>query len=239
MTFPPPETPVPARVRALAGGDSLVPAWRNERGGLTFRAGDRYIKWIRRDVEIDLAGEAARLEWAARFTRVPRVVTHGGDAREEWLVTRALPGWSAVSEPALADPAVAVRAVGEGLRALHDTLPVAECPWDWGVPARIAAATERGVRVPDALRVAPPIDRLVVCHGDACCPNTLLDEDGWTAHVDLGSLGVADRWADIAVAAMSTVWNYGPGWEDALVEAYGVRPDRERMAYYQALWNAT
>lgn len=56
---------------------------------------------------------------------------------------------------------------------------------------------------------------------------------------DLGTLGVADRWADIAVAAMSTEWNYGPGWEDALIEAYGVDPDRERLSYYRELWNAT
>ena len=25
---------------------------------------------------------------------------------------------------------------------------------------------------------------------------------------------------------MSTEWNYGPGWEDALLEAYGIEPDR-------------
>jgi len=64
----------------------------------------------------------------------------------------------------------------------------------------------------------PPVDRLVVCHGDACCPNTLLGPDGrWVAHVDLGQLGTADRWADLAVATWSTAWNYGPGWEPTLV----------------------
>ncbi len=94
--------------------------------------------------------------------------------------------------------------------------------------------------MPDALHDAPPIDALVVCHGDACCPNTLIGDDGsWVAHVDLGALGVADRWADIAVAAMSTEWNYGPGWHDALIAAYGVEPDRERLAFYRDLWNAT
>ena len=68
----------------------------------------------------------------------------------------------------------------------------------------------------------------------------VIDDDGrWCAHVDLGALGVADRWADIAVAAMSTEWNYGAGWEDALVAAYGVEPDRERLAYYRDLWNET
>ena len=38
---------------------------------------------------------------------------------------------------------------------------------------------------------------------------------------------------------MSTEWNYGPGWEGALLEAYGISPDPERLAYYRELWNAT
>ena len=80
----------------------------------------------------------------------------------------------------------------------------------------------------------------MVCHGDACVPNTLLDTDGRpTAFVDLAALGVADRWADIAVASMSTMWNFGTGWEDTLIEAYGVDPDRDRLAYYRRLWNET
>ena len=83
----------------------------------------------------------------------------------------------------------------------------------------------------------PPVDRLVVCHGDPCVPNTLLDVDGTvTGHVDLGALGVADRWADLAVASWSTVWNFGPGYEVPLLAAYGVEADPVRMDYYRALW---
>ena len=84
----------------------------------------------------------------------------------------------------------------------------------------------------------PPVDRLVVCHGDACAPNTLLSDDGsCSGHVDVGSLGVADRWADLAVATWSTAWNYGPGWESTLLDAYGIGPDPERAAYYRLLWD--
>ncbi len=72
------------------------------------------------------------------------------------------------------------------------------------------------------------MDRLVVCHGDACAPNTLL-----------GALGVADRWADIAVATWSTRWNYGPGWEDLLLDAYGIARDDEGTDFYRRLWDAT
>jgi kanamycin kinase len=232
---------IPARVVQLAAGAPLEPVWRNDYGGLTFRTDDgRYIKHGPRNLESSFAGEAARLEWAAPHARVPQLLEVGGDDTHEWMVTAALPGLSAVDPRWLAEPATAVRAVGEGLRALHDALPVGDCPFDWNVPSRLANAARRGIQVPDALREPPPIDRLVVCHGDACCPNTLIGDDGrWSGHVDLGTLGVGDRWADIAVASMSTAWDYGEGWEDALIEAYGVDPDRERLSYYRDLWNAT
>lgn len=241
MSIPVHDVPVPEVVRALAGGATLTPAWENVLGGLTFRTDDgRFVKFGPHNAETSFEDEAERMRWTAPFTPVPEVLSVGGDDTHEWLVTAALPGESAVAPRWIADPATAVHAVGEGLRALHDALPVAECPFDWTVSARVANAAARGIRVPERLRGAPPIDRLVVCHGDACCPNTLIGDDGrWCAHVDLGALGVADRWADIAVAAMSTEWNYGAGWEDALVAAYGVEPDRERLAYYRDLWNAT
>lgn len=241
MTIPPADAAVPTCVNALARGATLTPVWRNELGGMTFRTSDdRFIKYGPRNAETSMAAEAERLAWARRHARVPEVIASGTDDTREWLVTRALPGLSAVDPRWLADPATAVRAVGEGLRALHDALPVADCPFEWTVPTRIAKAGHRGIRIPPALHTPPPVDVLVVCHGDACCPNTLLDDGGrWLGHVDLGALGVGDRWADIAVASMSTERNYGPGWHDALIEAYGVAPDRERLAYYRALWNAT
>lgn len=249
MSIPSSDIAVPARVLALAGGAHLTPLWQNAMGGVTFRTDDaRVIKVGPRNPETTMAAEAERLRWAGRYTPVPEVLDVGEETREEaregpgeeWLVTRALSGRSAVDPRWLGEPAVAVRAVGEGLRALHDALPVADCPFDWSVPARIAGAAARGIQVPSALRTPPPIDLAVVCHGDACVPNTLLGDDGrWIAHVDLGALGVADRWGDIAVAAMSTEWNYGPGWHDALIAAYGVDPDRERLSYYRDLWNAT
>ena len=58
-------------------------------------------------------------------------------------------------------------------------------------------------------------------------------------HVDLGCLGVGDVWADLAAAVFSLGLNYGPGWEASLLDAYGIDPDPERLAYYSALWHAT
>lgn len=241
MTIPADDVAVPERVRQLARGAELTPVWHNNIGGLTFRADDgRHIKWGPLDLEANMRDEALRMRWAKRWIRVPEVIEQGQDDAHEWLVTATVEGDSAVAPRWIAEPAIAVRAIGRGLRMLHDALPVEDCPWEWSVAARIENAEARGIRLPDALRQAPPIDRLVVCHGDACAPNTLLDAEGTPiAHVDLAALGTGDRWADIAVASMSTLWNYGPGWEETLIEAYGAEPDRERLAYYRDLWNET
>ncbi|MBB4935246.1 kanamycin kinase [Lipingzhangella halophila] len=253
---------VPDVVTALAGGDAITPVWHNELGGLTFRLDaphgeTRYVKWVAAGTpEIDFPGEAERLTWARRWVAVPSVIGHGADASGAWLVTSAVPGRTAVEPRWLADPVTAAASIGRGLRLLHDTLPVAQCPFDWSAARRIARVDERlaageaaSTRFPEhrhldpaeaRARIAEPpaTDRLVVCHGDACAPNTLLHDDGtFAAHVDLGSLGVADRWADLAVAAWSLDLNYGTGHDGILYEAYGIAPDAERIAYYRLLWD--
>lgn len=236
----------PAPVRRLAAGRPLRGVWRNQLGGLTFAIGDppeRYVKWLPGDVDpvvADLAVEAGRLGWAGRHTPVPEVLELGEDDGSMWMVTRAIPGSSAVDERWKADPTLAVRAIGVGLRALHDALPVDDCPFDWSPAHRLGHLQPRFEHLRDQLADAPPADRLVVCHGDPCAPNTLVGDDGrWVGHVDLGSLGVADRWADLSVATMSLGWNFGPGWEHDLYEAYGIEPDPERTAHYRLLWDVT
>jgi kanamycin kinase len=231
---------VPAVIARLAGGDPPVAVWQNVLGGLTFRLGGgngrvRYAKWAATGTpEIDLGGEAERLRWARGRVPVPRVLEQGADADGSWLVTEEVPGRSAVDPRWIAEPATAATAIGRGLRLLHDALPVDDCPFDWSVERRLARAEPRH---PD-LAEPPPIDHLVVCHGDACAPNTLLHDDGtFAAHVDLGSLGVADRWADLAVASWSTEWNYGPGYDGFVYEGYGIAPDPRRIAYYRLLWD--
>ncbi len=240
--IPTDDVPVPASVATWAGGRDLTPVWRNDLGGLTFRvAGGGYVKWAPAGSGLPLEREAARLAWAARWAVVPRVLAHGTADDGYWLATAALPGDTAVAARWRTDPRPAVEAIGHGLRRLHDALPVDACPWSWRAEDRLAVARRLPGRAPaDLSRAAgiPPVDRLVVCHGDACAPNTLIGPGGgFAGHVDLGSLGVGDRWSDLAVATWSCEWNYGPGWEPVLLAAYGVDPDPVRTAYYRLLWD--
>jgi kanamycin kinase len=250
---------VPLLGQALTAGEPVRLVWTNEIGGQTFEIGQdsrrRFLKWTPVGNGADLGREVVRLRWAARFTPVPVVLDQGGNAAGSWMVTAALPGENGVTGRWLADPARAVAAIGAGLKALHSALPVADCPFSWSAQDRVADAgrraeqlnpaewhpEHRSLSVGQALAVLsrpPEVDQLVVCSGDACAPNTLLTAEGnWCGHVDLGALGVADRWADLAIATWSADWSYGPGWQGQLLAAYGVDPDPVRTAYYRLLWD--
>jgi kanamycin kinase len=225
----------------LAGADVTL-VWLNEAGGLTGRvdgADPRYIKWNPAGSGESLAAEADRLRWLEGKHPAPAVVDLVDANGAELLMTSALPGISAVDDVWVERPDDAIRAIAGGLRLLH-ALPVNDCPFDWGVAARIGEAEANGLSVPAPLRDPPTVDRLVVCHGDPCAPNTLIGERGqFVANVDFGRLGVADRWADLAVATMSLDWNYDGYDEQIFWDTYGVAPDQERIGYYRQLWNET
>jgi kanamycin kinase len=237
VTVPTGPIDVPDVVLAIAAGRNIRAVWVNDFGGVTFEVGHgvgrQFVKTAPPEYPHLLAAEAERLGWAGEFVTVPQVL----GVADGWLHTAGLTGRSAVDARWQAQPRTAVHAIGAGLRLLHDRLPVPDCPFDWSVPTRLVREVPPAARA--ALADAPPVDELVVCHGDACAPNTLIDDDGTVSgHVDFGELGVADRWADIAVALLSLTWNFGAGWEDALLQAYGIAADPMRIAYYQRLWQA-
>ena len=224
--------PVPRIARELAaepGGSEPELIWRNDLDGLTFRIGDRYLKWNPPTTGIDLERERVRLEWISARHPAPRVVDHGTEGDAQWLLTDAVPGDSAVGDAWRARRPEAIRAIATGLRAIH-AIPIADFPADWTGQVWVG-------RQPASLGARPPLDAPVLVHGDACAPNTLATDDGaWSGHVDFGDLAVGDRWADLAIASLSLDWNFGEGHQPEFFEAYGIEPDVERIRYYRAVW---
>jgi kanamycin kinase len=228
--------------------------WRLDRGC----ARVRFLKVARAGAYPGLAAEAARTRWAGvHGLPVPEVIATGSDGTVDWLVTAGISGLPG-TDPSLGDVRKVVVALADGLRRLHDTAPVTECPFDFRLVAAMAHARRRvaaGLVDPgedfdedhrhldpqgalDQLeRLRPDGEDLVVCHGDYCPPNALIADGRVTAYVDLGELGVADRWWDLAVATRAVTWNYGPGLESLFLAAYGAPPDPQRQAFYRLLYD--
>jgi kanamycin kinase len=224
------EIAVPRIVHALARGDEPQLVWRNDLGGLTFRLGERFLKWNPLSTGIDLEREFVRLQWISARHPAPRPIDHGVDGGAQWLLTDALPGATAVGDEWRARRPEAIRAVAMGLRAIH-AIPVDDFPAEWSAQVWVG-------RESPSLGTRPPIDEPVLVHGDACAPNTLISDEGlWTGNVDFGDLAVGDRWADLAIASMSLDWNFGEGHQQEFFDAYGIEVDEERIRYYRLLWD--
>lgn len=232
-----------------------------------FRSADgaRYAKVVGPAAVADLAAERDRVAWVhGRGLPVPSLIdwdlTEDGGAV---LITSAVGGVGAdrLSETTLRSvwPAVV-----ESVRALHG-IAVDDCPfrrdldemlsWARSVVA-VGAVNPEFLRAEDRdvspaellmrvereadLRRRQEVADQVVCHGDLCLPNILIDPDRLTVEgfVDLGRLGVADRHADLALLLANTADSV-PGFaEDAaagLAAGYPAEVDPERLRFYLAL----
>ena len=163
------------------------------------------------------------------------------------------------TEPDLkANPELLVSLLAKALRYFHDHAPVSNCPFDFRIEPALEHVTKRaqlGLIQPEKhfhpefqhlsldealnfLQVQQPSSTNdVVCHGDYCVPNILFQNNCLQGFVDLGELGVADVWCDLAVATWSLNWNLGNGWEELFLKEYGVSYDDHKNIYYRLLYD--
>jgi streptomycin 3"-kinase len=244
----------------VLAGESTASVFRRSDGAVFAKcAGRRGVRHLR--------AERDRVAWLSA-TDVPcaEVADWSESADGACLVTTAIDGVRACDVPAAAVPKVLDSLAGI-LRDLH-AVPTDRCPFDRRLSVTLPAAEDVVRRGAVDLDNLDPADRptapsdllaglraqadlmsrlepadLVVCHGDACLPNVLLDPDTWqcVGLVDLGRLGVADRYLDLSLVAANVgsagmFPQFSAADADTLLRAYGLDdPDRVRLRFYQVL----
>jgi kanamycin kinase len=235
---------------------------------LAGRPQELFVKLARASAHPDprtgMLAEAWRLEWlTAKGFPAAKLVDAGESEAVSWLVMTAVPGRPA-SDPWPADQRMRViDAVAEILSALH-ALPASDCPFDRTLDValgNVRRALDEGLldRSPEEMdawerdldrrsllaeleRTRPPAEDLAVCHGDYCLPNVMIDPETLqpTGLVDLGRLGRADRYADLALMRRSIGSEtlnpqYGQAHVDRFLAGYGADPSDPRLDYYARL----
>ncbi|WP_190814159.1 APH(3'') family aminoglycoside O-phosphotransferase [Saccharopolyspora pogona] len=257
--------PIPAVLLANRADREWQAVLGGESGASTFRSSDGscFAKCVAIDQVAKLQQERDRAEWlCANGIPGPTVLDWHADDAGACLVTRALAGVSADAVPA-ATLARAWESISEAVRRLHD-LPAETCPFSRDLAQMFATAQDvvaRGAVSPDFLpaeqqgtepvlllsRLAPQLEQRleqeavesVVCHGDLCLPNIILDPDTLdvAGFIDLGRLGTADPYADISLllANARETW---PGEaearvaDEAFARRYGIELDEDRRRFY-------
>ncbi len=192
----------------------------------------RYLK-----LAADLEREHDRLVWAAAHVSVPHVLAFAREPSRHYLLLDELPGMPIELARELS-VARRVAHLADTMGALH-SLPIGDCPFNARIAERMidAEANVRGGSVDESdfdperlgrsatsilaeLRTwSPFVEDLVVTHGDFTLANIFVNPTGM---LDLGRLGVADRYQDIALVLRDIEGDYGPEWVDAFVAAYGL-----------------
>ncbi len=262
MNTQPSPTPLPDRLADEYADWSAELFWQLDPSASTYRlthpsAGVRFVKVKTGGGYPCLSAEADRMRWCRPHLPVPEIVSEGSESGVAWLVTRGLPGRDATDEVWSGDPERLTRALARGLKRFHSA-PVSDCPFDFRLAAalrHVRLRVESGYLVPErdfhpehahldareavALleSTVPATESLSVCHGDYCPPNILLEDWVAVGFLDLGELGVADRWWDLAIATWSLDWNLGPGYEDLFLAEYGVDRDDRRVSFYRLMYD--
>lgn len=253
---------VPASLSAEVAGYTWSRDHVGQSGGAVHRlhakpgAPDLFLKHGRESVADDITGEMVRLRWLARHLPVPAVVKFVADADEAWLLMTALSGETAYQVlEARPDCRIAtVEALATFLRRLH-AIPVSDCPFTSDIYHRLARARERidaGLVEEDdfdaaregwtAEQVWTALQRLlplpsdsVVTHGDFSLDNILMRDGAVVGCIDVGRVGVADRYQDIAIA-WHGLGDFDASLQDRLLAHYGIADiDRARLQVHLLL----
>jgi streptomycin 3"-kinase len=251
--------PAGAEWQPVAGGESGASVFRDRRG-------TRYAKVVPFEQVADLAAERDRNLWLDR-TAIPsaRVIDWRETDAGACLVTQAVPGVPA-SDLDARDLRRAWPSIAAAVRALHD-LASDRCPFERTLAEmmRMARATVaegrvvveflpvhlqrtspalilEGIEADLPVRLAQERAQLVVCHGDLCLPNVLVDPGTGEVEglIDLGRLGTADPYGDIALllATARETWTdeaMARHADQQLAQIYGTELDPDRRDFYLRL----
>jgi aminoglycoside 3'-phosphotransferase I len=216
---------------------------------------DLYLKIAGTETLPDLVDEMARLRWLAGYLPVPPLHNFGLEEGGGWMLTGRLPGHTAYqlleADPAAA-PALA-ESLARFLRRLH-AVPVERCPFNADHALRLAAAKDRmdaglveeddfdkarlgksARAVWDEMLAAMPVtfDR-VVTHGDFSLDNLLVVDGHVIGCIDLGRVGIADPWQDLAILWHSLA-EFGDEAPAVMLQAYGIALDPARLDFHLRL----
>ena len=254
--------PVPASMSAALQGYHWVRNTAGQSGCAVYRlqgkagALDLFLKHGKDAVAGDITDEMVRLRWLAGYVPVPAIEHFVAAPGVAWLLMTAMPGQTA-RQVLTAHPDArigVVDALATFLRRLH-AIPRDACPFTSDHAYRLAQARRRidaglvdeddfdaeregwsAERVWEALqRLLPLSPDPVVTHGDFSLDNVLIVDGAVVGCIDVGRLGIADRYQDLAI-----VWNdlgaIDAALQDRLLVHYGIaQADLRKLEFHLLL----
>ena len=187
--------------------------------------------------------------WLSRRLPTPKVLCYEEMDGMAYLLMERMEGMEACEEACLERPRETVAALAQGMRLLWDTDP-SGCPRHLNMDKLLALAEDQGPMDDFRqerltwLRENRPESVPVLAHGDYCLPNVFLKDGSFRGFIDVGEMGLGEKWRDIALCWRSLRDNYNgtyggrvyPDFDpDMLFECLGIEPDWEQIRWHLSL----
>lgn len=211
----------------------------------------------------DIENEHKMMNWLKNKLPAPQCIDYCFENGRFYLLMTRISGKMACDDEYLNNPKELVSILTDSLRILWDT-DVSDCPVRKDLSTKLSEAeyrVEHGlVDVDDAepgtfgangfkdpgkllgwLLDNRPEEDFVLSHGDFCLPNIFIKDDRLSGFVDIGRMGISDRWQDIALCVRSLEHNssgrYGgkayTGFSEKLFfDSLGMTPEKDKIRYY-------
>lgn len=211
------------------------------------------IYYIKESTSNNLDREYFIMNYLKGKIPVPEVVYYCYNGEKTILVTKKLQGEMICEDDIFDNAELVISLAAKGLKILQN-YDINGFPIYNGIDAKLAIAkynldnglvktenmNEENIErfgtienVYSYLISNKPKEKLCLSHGDYSIPNVFYEKNEITGFLDLGDMGLADYWYDIAILVKSIRNNYeDKKYEDYLFKTLGIDPDYERIEYY-------
>ena len=223
---------------------------------------DDMVLKIRKDSQF-VKNEKLMMSWLKNKISVPEIIFDCSENGFDYLLMSKISGKMSCDDEFMNDPCFLVSVLSEAMKSLWN-VDISDCPVKNDLDTVLSDAQYRvehglvdvddaepetfgknGFRDPEELLGwlcnNKPEEDFVLSHGDFCLPNIFIDNDRFSGFVDIGRMGVSDKYQDIALCYRSLRHNfdgfyggniYGGYDEKMLFDALGIDPDFDKIRYY-------
>lgn len=227
----------------------------------------KYVLKIQKQTS-ETENEKEMISWLENRIPVPEIPVYYVENETAYTLMTKIRGKMLCDEEYLNQPEKLIHLVASGLKMLWD-VKIDDCPCNvsrlkerlksarWNVENKMVDMDNAdpetfgqngftdSMELLNWLEHNQPKEDLVLTHGDLCLPNIFAKHNRISGFIDLGKMGPADRWQDIAIAMRSLEHNfvgkYNNGKEyykfepQMLLDELGIKIDEKKNRYYLLL----
>lgn len=252
---------IPPRINSMLENERFQPDNTGLSGSSVYLFDNQVLKIQEDNAEAE--NEYIIMEWLKDKLPAPKVLAREKTEGKSYLLMTRIKGKMSCDDEYMSNPAYLSYLLAKALKQLWQT-DITNCPCTWNIDRKLEIAKyridnnmvdtdnaqedtygENGFASPHELYqwllANKPLEDLVLSHGDFTLPNVLFEGASLKGYIDLGKMGAADKWCDIALCYRSLLNNYKGKYGGKKYDKYnpeiffqnlGLEPDWDKIRYY-------